>query len=79
VQGTQNVITSARAARVPCIVHCSTEALLAGGDRVVHMADETWPIPPTDGTIYPYSKSKGEAETLLLQSSTPGMHMCMHT
>lgn len=58
VQGTEGVIAAARRARVPALVHVSTEAVLVG--RPIVRADETLPIPERPLGLYPASKALAE-------------------
>jgi nucleoside-diphosphate-sugar epimerase len=60
VDGTHNVITAARAAGVPCLVHVSTEAVLADGTPIQD-ADETRPRPAHPLPRYPATKAASEA------------------
>jgi len=63
VQGTQNVIDAAKAARVNRLVHVSTEAVLAGGRPIVD-ADETWPYPEKPAGLYPLTKGLAEQRVI---------------
>lgn len=67
VVGTANVVEAARAARVPCLVHVSTEAVLVGGGPL-RGVDETFPYPERPAGIYP--KTKAAAERLVLAASS---------
>ncbi len=60
VQGTHNVITAARAAGVPCLVHVSTEAVLADGEPIQD-ADESRARPLRPLPRYPATKAASEA------------------
>jgi len=73
VTGTQNVLKCARAANVGCFVHCSSEATMAGGSKLLHNADETWPWPKIDGSVYPYSASKQAAEKVVIAANSSEM------
>ena len=70
LQGTRNVYDIAHASGVKRAVHISTEAVLMDGNPIVN-ADETWPLPtrPAGG----YSRTKGAAERIALQSNGNGM------
>jgi nucleoside-diphosphate-sugar epimerase len=59
VQGTDNVIASARAAGVERLVHVSTEAVLADGRAIVR-ADEERPIAERPVGLYPLTKGIAE-------------------
>jgi nucleoside-diphosphate-sugar epimerase len=69
VTGTANVLTAARAAGVPRVVHVSTEAVLAGRAPIVR-ADETAPAP--DRPYGPYARTKLAAERRVVAASVPG-------
>jgi nucleoside-diphosphate-sugar epimerase len=66
VQGTENLLAAARAAGVPCMVHVSTEAVLAGPAPLVAV-DETLPRPREP--YGPYSLTKGLAEERVLSAN----------
>ncbi len=68
VQGTENLLAAARAAGVPCLVHVSTEAVLAGPAPLVGV-DETLPRPREP--YGPYSLTKGLAEERVLAANSP--------
>ena len=70
VHGTENVIAAARAAKVPRLVHVSTEAVLADGSAI-HNADETRPLPKKPNGFYP--RSKGMAEQYVLSANGEGL------
>lgn len=70
VQGTDNLIAAARAARLPRLVHISTEAVLADGAAIVD-ADETRPLPAKPNG--PYPRSKGMAEQRVLAANRDGL------
>jgi nucleoside-diphosphate-sugar epimerase len=70
VRGTEAVIAAARAARVPRLVHVSTEAVLADGLPLVQV-DERHPVPTRPFPGYPATKA--EAERLVLQANGPGL------
>jgi len=59
VRGTQNMLFAARMARVGCFVHVGTEAVLAGGQKIIN-ADETTPYPASPVGLYPWSKMLAE-------------------
>jgi nucleoside-diphosphate-sugar epimerase len=63
VGGTERVIAAARAARVPRLVHVSTEAVLAGGAPLVGV-DERTPLPARPVGLYPLSKGMAEQRAL---------------
>lgn len=63
VQGTENVVAAARAARVGCLVHVGTEAVLADGGPIID-ADETRPLPARPNGPYPWSKALAERAVL---------------
>jgi nucleoside-diphosphate-sugar epimerase len=67
VQGTENVLAAARDAGVPCLVHVSTEAVLAGPASLVSV-DETLPRPREP--YGPYSLTKGLAEERVLAANS---------
>lgn len=67
VQGTENVLAAARDAGVPCLVHVSTEAVLAGPSPLVNV-DESLPRPRQP--YGPYSRTKGLAEELVLAANS---------
>jgi nucleoside-diphosphate-sugar epimerase len=68
VAGTQNVLTAAKAAGVKCVVHVSTEAVLANGGPL-HDVDETRPYPHKPLPRYPGTKA--ESERLVVAANTP--------
>ena len=70
VTGTNNVLSAARAAGVPCLVHVSTEAALLGGGPIVRV-DENRPI--SSRPIGLYSETKGIAEQVVQAANTPGV------
>ncbi|TJY62939.1 NAD-dependent epimerase/dehydratase family protein [Sinimarinibacterium sp. CAU 1509] len=70
VDGTHNVITAARAAGVPCLVHVSTEAVLADG-RPIRDADESRPRPQHPLPRYPATKAASEA--LVVAANEPAL------
>ena len=70
VQGTQQVVAAARAAKVPRLVHVSTEAVLADGSAIVN-ADESRPLPANPNGFYP--RSKGMAEQIVLAANGDGI------
>jgi nucleoside-diphosphate-sugar epimerase len=69
VGGTQRLLSAARAAGVPRLVHVSTEAVLVGGRPIVG-ADETWEIPRRPMGLY--ASTKAEAEKRVRAASAPG-------
>lgn len=70
VEGTMHVVSAARMAKVPRLIHISTEAVLAGGQEIVN-ADETTPYPKfPDG---PYPRSKAMAERYVLAANGEGL------
>jgi nucleoside-diphosphate-sugar epimerase len=68
VDGTRNMLVAARDAHVKRFVHVGTEAVLADGKPIVR-ADETVPLPAKPAGPYPISK--GLAERLVLEASSP--------
>ena len=64
--GTRNVLKAAEKAKVPRLVHMSSEAVLVKNDTPIVDADETTPVPDDPGFYAPYSKSKAMAERLVL-------------
>lgn len=70
VQGTRNVVSAARAAQLPRLVHVSTEAVLADGSPIVD-ADESRPIPRRFSGDYP--RSKAMAEQIVLAANGNGL------
>ena len=64
--GTRNVLKAAAKAKVPRLVHMSSEAVLVNGDAPIVDADETEPLPNDPGFYAPYSKSKAMAERLVV-------------
>ena len=69
VDGTRRLLAAARAARVTCFVHISTEACFADGSPLINI-DETRPIPAQPLPRYPASKAR--AEQLVLAANAPG-------
>lgn len=67
IEGTQNVITAALAAKIPRLVHISTEAVLAGGKPLIDV-DENTPLPANPNGFYP--KAKGMAETMVRHANS---------
>ncbi|MCE9580432.1 MAG: NAD-dependent epimerase/dehydratase family protein [Deltaproteobacteria bacterium] len=63
VEGTENVLTAARAAGVRRVVHISTEAVLADGRPIIR-ADETRPRAAKPAGPYPLTKGLAEAAAL---------------
>lgn len=70
VEGTENVLAAAARAAVGCLVHVSTEAVLAGGGPI-HDVDETRPRPRKPLGLYAWSK--GLAETRVLEAHAGGL------
>jgi len=70
VTGTENVLAAAHAAKVPRLVHVSTEAVLADGKPIIR-ADET--RPRTAHPAGPYPRSKGLAEERVLAANQGGL------
>lgn len=60
------MLKAAEMAKVPRVVHMSTEAVLVKNDIPIVDADETTPVPDDPGFYAPYSKSKAMAERLVL-------------
>lgn len=69
VDGTARLLEAARAAGVPRFVFVGTEAALFHGQDMVGI-DETYPY--AEHSPYPYSRTKGAAERLVLAASAPG-------
>lgn len=67
VQGTENVLAAARDAGVLCLVHVSTEAVLAGPSPLVRV-DESLPRPREP--YGPYSRTKGLAEERVIAANS---------
>lgn len=63
VTGTERVLAAALAARVPRLVHVSTEAVLCGG-QPVRMVDETYPYAPKPLSMYAATKAEAERRVL---------------
>jgi len=70
VEGTENVVAAARAAKLPRLLHVSTEAVLADGSPIIN-ADESRPLPPKPNGFYP--RSKGMAEQCVLAANGDGL------
>ena len=70
VQGTENMLEAVRSAGVPCIVHVSTEAVLAGAAPLVDV-DETLPRPRDP--YGPYAATKGLAEERVIAANSPAL------
>ena len=70
VEGTRNVLTAAKEAGVPALVHVSTEAVLADGSPLVRV-DESRPRP---ARAYPrYPDTKGRSEALVQAANSPSL------
>lgn len=69
VEGTANVLTAAKQAKVLRLVHIGTEAVLVGGGPIVRV-DETRPLPKQSLPGYPASKAAAER---LVRAET-GLH-----
>jgi nucleoside-diphosphate-sugar epimerase len=69
VEGTENVLRTARTAKVPRVVHVSTEAVLVGGNRALVRVNETWARPASPPP--PYALTKALAEQRVLAANTP--------
>ncbi len=70
VEGTGHVLAAAVAARVPRLVHISTEAVLIGG-APLRNADETFPRPARPLGLYP--RTKALAEQAVLAANSPAL------
>lgn len=70
VRGTEHVLSAARTAGVPRLVHVGTEAVLADGKPIVR-ADETRPRATRPAGLYPWSK--GLAEERVVAASHGGL------
>lgn len=68
VAGTGRLLSMAKAAGVRRFLHISTESVLFTGDDLDHV-DEDTPYPPS--TPFDYSRTKGEAERLVLAGNDP--------
>lgn len=70
VQGTERILSAAKQAGVPRLVHISTEALLVRDGRPIHLANEERELqePPFHA---PYSISKLRAEKAVLAANDP--------
>ena len=71
--GTRNVLKAAEKAKVPRLVHMSSEAVLVKSDTPIVDADESTPVPDDPGFYAPYSKSKAMAERLVLVRQNLGI------
>ena len=65
------MLKAAAKAKVPRLVHMSSEAVLVKGDMEIVDADESTPLPDDPGFYAPYSKSKAMAERLVVVSKQP--------
>ncbi|MEV6873192.1 NAD-dependent epimerase/dehydratase family protein [Amycolatopsis sp. NPDC051128] len=63
VLGTENVLSAARAEKVPVLVHLSTEQVVLG-QRPLIDADETWPYPHRHPGLYAETKAEAERRVL---------------
>jgi nucleoside-diphosphate-sugar epimerase len=70
VEGTRNVLSAARAAKVRRLVHVSTESVLLDGKPLVDV-DESRPIPSR--VIGRYPRTKAEAEGLVRAANGDGL------
>src|SRR5437867_3999460 len=70
IEGTRRVTAAARAARVPRLVHVSTEAVLVDGSPIVR-AEETRPLPARPIGLYP--ETKGAAERVVRDANGPDL------
>lgn len=70
VEGTKRILAAAKLAKVPRLIHISTEALLIKDSQPVHNADETRELiePPFHA---PYSISKLRAEKAVVAANDP--------
>jgi len=69
VDGTARLLEAAREAGVPRFVFVGTEAALFHGQDMISV-DEAYPY--AEHSPYPYSRTKGEAERLVLAAAAPG-------
>jgi nucleoside-diphosphate-sugar epimerase len=69
IRGTENVISAAKSAKLLRLVHVSTEAVLAGSERL-HNVDERMPLPARP--IGPYATTKGKAERIVVAANGGG-------
>src|SRR5205823_7615351 len=70
VAGTRAVLDAAGASGVPRLIFLSTEQVLLGTRPLID-ADESWPYP--ERPAGPYAATKGEAEQLVLDSSSASL------
>src|SRR5262249_52449204 len=68
VDGTERMLTAAKAAGVKRFIHISTESVLWKGQSL-NNADETYPL--ALNSPYPYSWTKAQAEVLVQKANTP--------
>jgi nucleoside-diphosphate-sugar epimerase len=69
VHGTRCIVEASRASGVPCLVFISAAAVISSGRPVIH-ADESRPYPARVFGVY--SRTKAEAEKLVLEANGPG-------
>lgn len=67
VKGTENLLNAAREAKVPRFIFIGTEAALFHGQDLSNI-DETYPY--SENSPYPYSRTKAQAERLVLKSNS---------
>jgi nucleoside-diphosphate-sugar epimerase len=70
VTGTENVLEAAKRAKVPRLIHLSTEAVYVGGQKLKN-ADETLPLP--NKTLGMYPRSKAQAEKIVVANNGPDL------
>ncbi|KAL1920976.1 uncharacterized protein VTP21DRAFT_11611 [Calcarisporiella thermophila] len=71
VQGTQNVVDAAKKAKVPKLIHLSTEAVCVRANHGLTNLDENTPTDPPQWA--PYSKSKAMAEEIVKRANGPDL------
>lgn len=77
VNGTKNLLDVCQSIGVKAFVYCSSGSVLGDTDGILRGADETTKGVPADQQKDPYSRSKTEAETLVLEfNGTGGMLTC---
>jgi nucleoside-diphosphate-sugar epimerase len=69
VTGTQQVLEACQTMNIPCLVHISTEAVLADGKPMIHV-DETAPYPRKPMGLYPLTKMLAEKKVVTANCDT---------
>ncbi|KAE9374009.1 NAD(P)-binding protein [Stipitochalara longipes BDJ] len=73
IKGTQNIIQAAKETGVKALVYTSSGAVIQGDFRTRYEnVDETWPVIRGPDQKDPYSRTKAEAETLVLAANRAG-------